>query len=328
MPQPLLEVDNLKIEFRVPDHTVYAVNGISFRVNQGEVLGLVGESGCGKSVTALSIPGLIPKPYGQVVGGEIRLYTAQGEGQNLLTLSSQALQNIRGNEISMIFQDPMTSLNPVLTIGYQLVEPLKLHQGMDESTARSAAIQLLERVGIPEAERRLNEYPHQFSGGMRQRVMIAMSVACRPSLLIADEPTTALDVTIQAQILDLMRELRQEFGTAVIIITHDLGVIAELADKVAVIYAGRIMESASVYDIFDSPAHPYTQALMASVPSLHYQPERLAAISGAPPNLTVPIQGCPFEPRCTMRFDRCRTETPPLFDLGNDHGSACWLSAP
>ncbi|MEZ4863387.1 MAG: ABC transporter ATP-binding protein [Caldilineaceae bacterium] len=328
MSQPLLEVDNLKIEFRIPGNTVYAVNGVSFRVNQGEVLGLVGESGCGKSVTALSIPGLIPKPYGHVVAGAIRLYTPQGEQQNLLALSAQALQHIRGNEISMIFQDPMTSLNPVLTIGYQLIEPLKQHQGMDESTARAAAIQLLERVGIPEAENRLTDYPHQFSGGMRQRVMIAMAVACRPSLLIADEPTTALDVTIQAQILDLLRELRTEFGTAVIIITHDLGVIAELADKVAVIYAGMVMESASVYTIFDAPAHPYTRALMASVPSLHYQPERLATIGGVPPNLTTPIQGCPFEPRCDVRLDRCRHETPPFVDLGGDHGSACWLSVP
>jgi oligopeptide/dipeptide ABC transporter ATP-binding protein len=321
----LLEVHNLKVEFRLPTSTIYAVNGVSFNVDRGEVLGLVGESGCGKSVTALSIPGLVAKPHGHIVGGEVLLYDAAGKPRDLVKLRETELQKIRGDEISMVFQDPMTSLNPVLTIGFQLVEPLKIHRGMSESQAQKAAAQLLERVGIPEARQRLHEYPHQFSGGMRQRVMIAMAVACEPSLLIADEPTTALDVTIQAQILDLLNELRRETGTSVIIITHDLGVIAETADKVAVVYAGLVAESATVFDIYRKPLHPYTQALLASVPSLHYQPERLNTISGAPPDLTQPVTACPFAPRCKYRFERC-DELPPLVEVEPGHRVACWLN--
>jgi oligopeptide/dipeptide ABC transporter ATP-binding protein len=324
MLRKLLEVNDLKVEFRLPSSTVYAVNGVSFSVDRGQVLGLVGESGCGKSVTALSIPSLVPKPYGRIVAGQVLFYDEQGRPRDLVTLPQQQIQKIRGNEISMIFQDPMTSLNPVLTIGYQIMEPLKVHRGMSEGEARRAAVQLLERVGIPEAEQRLKEYPHQFSGGMRQRAMIAMAVACHPSLLIADEPSTALDVTIQAQILDLLNDLRAEIGTAIIIITHDLGVIAEIADKVAVIYAGLVVENASVYDVFDAPLHPYTRALMASVPSLHYQPPRLTTISGTPPTLTTVIAGCPFEPRCQVRVNRCAVETPALVEVATGHSCACW----
>lgn len=324
MVQKLLEIKDLRVEFRLPTSTVYAVNGVTISVNRGEVLGLVGESGCGKSVTALAIPGLVAKPYGRVVTGEVLFYDLEGAARDLAKLPEHELQGIRGNQISMIFQDPMTSLNPVLTIGYQIEEPLKVHRGMSEGEAHQAAVQLLQRVGIPEAEHRLKEYPHQFSGGMRQRVMIAMAVACQPSLLIADEPTTALDVTIQAQILELMNDLQDEIGTSVIIITHDLGVIASTADDVAVIYAGMVMESAAVEEIFDAPQHPYTQALMASVPSIHYQPERLTTIGGAPPDLTQPVVGCPFEPRCPVRFARCAVETPPLAEIAAGHFCACW----
>jgi len=324
VPDKLLEVRNLRVEFRLPTSTIYAVNGVSFDVARGEVLGLVGESGCGKSVTALSIPGLVAKPHGHIVGGEVLLYDASGKPRDLTKLHESELQKIRGDEISMVFQDPMTSLNPVLTIGFQLVEPLKIHRGMSETQAQQAAAQLLERVGIPEAKQRLRDYPHQFSGGMRQRVMIAMAVACEPSLLIADEPTTALDVTIQAQILDLLNDLRRETGTSVIIITHDLGVVAETADKVAVVYAGLVVESASVYDIYRQPRHPYTQALLASVPSLTYQPERLSTITGAPPDLTQPVTACPFAPRCQYRFEKC-DEMPPLVEVEPAHRVACWL---
>jgi oligopeptide/dipeptide ABC transporter ATP-binding protein len=324
MPDKLLEVNNLKVQFRLPTSTIYAVNGVSFSLDRGEVLGLVGESGCGKSVTALSIPGLVAKPHGHIVGGEVLLYDEAGKPHDLVKLREAELQKVRGDEISMVFQDPMTSLNPVLTIGYQLIEPLKIHRGMSEPQARKAAAQLLERVGIPEAKQRLRDYPHQFSGGMRQRVMIAMAVACEPSLLIADEPTTALDVTIQAQILDLLNDLRRETGTSVIIITHDLGVVAETADNVAVIYAGLVAESASVYDIYREPLHPYTQALLESVPSLHHQPERLNTISGAPPDLTQPVMACPFAPRCRYRFERC-DQLPPLVEVAPGHRVACWL---
>ncbi len=324
MPDKLLEVRNLRVEFRLPTSTIYAVNGVSFDVARGEVLGLVGESGCGKSVTALSIPGLVAKPHGHIVGGEVLLYDNAGHARDLTKLHESELQKVRGDEISMVFQDPMTSLNPVLTIGFQLIEPLKIHRGMSDAQAQDAAAQLLERVGIPEAKQRLRDYPHQFSGGMRQRVMIAMAVACEPSLLIADEPTTALDVTIQAQILDLLNDLRRETGTSVIIITHDLGVVAETADKVAVIYAGLVVESASVFDIYRRPLHPYTQALLASVPSLQYQPERLNTITGSPPDLTQPVTACPFAPRCQYRFEKC-DEMPPLAEVEPGHRAACWL---
>ncbi len=324
MTQTLLEVNHLKTEFWLSHRTVHAVNDISFTIDEGEVLGIVGESGCGKSVTALSLMRLVDIP-GHIVGGEVLLHN-EGKRTNLLTLSSGEMEHIRGNKISMIFQDPMTSLNPVLTIGFQLIEPLRQHRHMSERQAKDAAEKLLERVGIPEARQRMKDYPHRFSGGMRQRVMVAMAVACTPKLLIADEPTTALDVTIQAQILALINELRNEIGTSVIIITHDLGVIAGMANRVAVMYAGKIVENGPVIEIFDSPQHPYTQALMGSIPHLRYWPERLTTIEGAPPSLTSEITGCPFLPRCIHRIERCEKENPPLLAITPGHTAACWVS--
>jgi oligopeptide/dipeptide ABC transporter ATP-binding protein len=322
--KPLLEVKDLKVRFYLSERTVHAVNDVSFTVNEGEVVGLVGESGCGKSVTSLSIMRLIREP-GRIDEGQVLLHE-DGSTRDLLQLSASEMEHVRGNLISMIFQDPMTSLNPVLNIGYQLMEPLKLHRGMSSEQARHAAIQLLERVGIPEPEGRLKEYPHQYSGGMRQRVMIAMAVACHPKLLIADEPSTSLDVTIQAQILDLLRDLREELNTAVVIITHNLGVIAELAEQVAVMYAGTIVENGPVEAIFDSPLHPYTRALMYSIPPLWSRPDRLVTIKGAPPRVLSEIVGCPFEPRCSYRTERCARERPPLVWLAPRHASACWVA--
>jgi oligopeptide/dipeptide ABC transporter ATP-binding protein len=320
----LLEVNDLSVRFHLSECIVHAVNGVSFTVKEGQAVGLVGESGCGKSVTSLSIMRLIREP-GRIEGGEVLLHEEDGV-LDLLKLSNTEMEHVRGNRISMIFQDPMTSLNPVLNIGYQLMEPLKLHRQMSPEQAREAAIQLLERVGIPEAEGRLKEYPHQYSGGMRQRVMIAMAVACHPELLIADEPSTSLDVTIQAQILDLLRELQQELNTAVIIITHNLGVIAELAEKVVVMYAGAVVESGSVEEIFGHPWHPYTQALMLSIPPLRSRPERLVTIEGAPPQVLTELVGCPFEPRCRYRIDRCAGERPSLLELSPGHACACWVA--
>ncbi len=324
---PLLEVKDLITEFRLSHRTVHAVNGISFSVDEGKVLGIVGESGCGKSVTALSIMRLIELP-GRIVRGEAWLRD-NGNSTNLLTLPAGEMEHVRGNKISMIFQDPMTSLNPVLNIGFQLIEPLKLHRGMSNAEAKQEAIHLLERVGIPEAVIRLKDYPHQFSGGMRQRVMVAMAVACQPKLLIADEPTTALDVTIQAQIIELINELKNEINTSVIIITHDLGVIAGMAERVAVMYAGYIVENGPVETIFDTPQHPYTKALMGSIPRLRYWPERLTTIEGAPPSLTEAIVGCPFAPRCIERIERCEDENPALHEVSlsaPDHLCACWVA--
>ena len=324
MNKPLLEVKNLVTEFNLSQRTVHAVNGISFTVHEGEVLGIVGESGCGKSVTSLSIMRLIESP-GRIAGGEVWLHDG-GETVDLVKLPPDKMQQVRGNKISMIFQDPMTSLNPVLSIGYQLVEPLRQHRGMSEEEAKNESVKLLDRVGIPEAELRVKDYPHQFSGGMRQRVMIAIALACQPKLLIADEPTTALDVTIQAQILDLINDMKNETGTAVIIITHDLGVVAGMADSVAVMYAGRIMEKGPVDDIYNHPQHPYTMALMGSIPRLRNWPERLTTIEGLPPSLTMKIQGCPFQPRCTYRIERCETEEPLLMDISSGHACACWVT--
>lgn len=324
MSQPLLEVKDLKTEFRLSQGVVHAVNGVTFTVEEGRVLGLVGESGCGKSVTALSVMRLIDAP-GHIVGGQVLLHD-QNKETDLVALTPGEMEHIRGNKISMIFQDPMTSLNPVLSIGYQLMEPLKLHRSMSDAEAKKAAIELLDRVGIPEAEVRINDYPHQFSGGMRQRVMVAMALACYPKLLIADEPTTALDVTIQAQIIDLINQLKNDFGTSVIIITHDLGVIAGMADHVAVMYAGFIVENGPVDQIYDHPLHPYTMALMGSIPRLHNWPERLTTIEGAPPSLTEEIVGCPFKFRCIYRIERCETENPPLVDIKSDHSAACWVA--
>ena len=324
MSKLLLEVKDLDTRFFLSERTVHAVSGVSFTVDEGQVLGLVGESGCGKSVTSLSIMRLIRTP-GRIVGGEVLLHDDLGT-TDLLGLPMSEMERVRGNKISMIFQDPMTSLNPVLNIGFQLMEPLKLHRGMSNEQAREAAVQLLDRVGIPEPEGRLKEYPYQYSGGMRQRVMIAMAVACHPKLLIADEPSTSLDVTIQAQILDLLLELKDELGTAVMIITHNLGVIAEVADKVAVMYAGTVAESGPVEEIFGSALHPYTRALMSAIPPLRSRPERLVTIKGAPPQVLSPVDNCPFEPRCPYRIDRCASERPPLVELFPGRHAACWVA--
>ena len=288
------------------------------------MLGIVGESGCGKSVTALSIMRLVEAP-GYIVGGEILMHD-DDRTVDLVKVSQRSMKDVRGVKISMIFQDPMTSLNPVLNIGYQITEPLKLHRHMSEKEATDYAAKLLDRVGIPEARLRLKDFPHQFSGGMRQRVMIAIAVACTPRLLIADEPTTALDVTIQAQIIDLLRELKDELGTSVIIITHDLGVIAEMADQVAVMYAGNVVENGPSQEIYEHAQHPYTKALMGSIPRLRSWPDRLTTIEGAPPSLTEEIKGCPFEPRCSERIERCAQEKPGLEKMAAEHLAACWVA--
>ena len=325
MTKPLLEVCDLYTQFDLKHGVIRAVNGVSFPVDEGRVLGIVGESGCGKSVTALSIMRLIDPP-GRVTGGRV-LFHDGGQTRDLLKLSPPELESILGNRIGMIFQDPLTALNPVLTVGYQIMEPLRVHRRMSARRAREEAVRLLTRVGIAGARTRLSDYPHQFSGGMRQRVMIAMAVACKPRLLIADEPTTALDVTIQAQILNLLRELRRELGTSVIIITHDLGVIAQLADAVAVMYAGRIVETAPVEEIFNAAQHPYTQALVASIPRLNEWHERLPVIEGAPPSLQRGApEGCAFEPRCPRRIGRCATERPPLVEFQAGQSCACWVA--
>ncbi len=326
MTKPLLEVADLRTQFDLKEGVVRAVGGVSFTVDDGEVLGIVGESGCGKSVTAHSIMRLV-EPPGRVTGGRV-LFHDGGTTRDLLTLSPPELEGVLGDRIAMIFQDPMTSLNPVLSIGYQIMEPLRVHRRLSARAARAEAARLLRRVGIPDAAARLDDYPHQFSGGMRQRVMIAMAVACGPKLLIADEPTTALDVTIQAQILNLLRELSRELGTAVVIITHDLGVIAQLADRVAVMYAGRIVENAPVEEIFDTPRHPYTRALVGSIPRLDEWHARLPTIEGAPPSLNGrdELAGCAFEPRCPSRVPLCAQERPPLVELRAGHACACWVA--
>ena len=316
----LLEINNLRTYFYTEEGVVRAVDGVSWDLEEGETLGLVGESGCGKSVSALSILRLIPRPPGRIVDGEILF-----EGEDLLEVSDAEMRHIRGNRIAMIFQEPMTSLNPVLTIGNQLTEAITLHLGLEKSDSRARAVELLELVGIPEASNRLDDYPHQFSGGMRQRVMIAMALSCNPKLLLADEPTTALDVTIQAQILELMAQLSKDLGTAVVIITHNLGVVSRYADRVNVMYAGKIVESGSTMDIFKDPRHPYTVGLMNSVPRLdETEHVRLDAIEGQPPLLIDPIPGCPFEPRCDWAIDKCVTDHPPLELKTEAHWSACW----
>jgi oligopeptide transport system ATP-binding protein len=317
----LLEVDNLRTRFRTPEGTVYAVNGVSFHLKEGETLAVVGESGCGKSVTMLSILGLIPIPPGEIVSGSA-LYASK----DLLKMSDEELEGVRGKEISMIFQDPMTSLNPVLTVGRQITESLRTHLELDQEQANRRAASLLESVGIPDPANRLGDYPHQFSGGMRQRVMIAMALACQPQLLIADEPTTALDVTIQAQIIELVVKLREQFNMAIIWITHDLGVVAGMADRVIVMYAGYIVEEADVNTIYDYPLHPYTLALLAALPRVdRRRDKRLKTIPGAPPNLLVEPRGCPFAPRCEYACDRCWEENPPLSAVNGNHRLACWI---
>ena len=316
----LLEVKDLATHFFTQDGVVKAVDGISYTLAEGEVLGVVGESGCGKSVHALSIMRLVANPPGRIVAGEILF-----EGENLLNMDDSEMRHIRGNRIAMVFQEPMTSLNPVLTIGRQLTETLELHQKMARREARTRAAELLQTVGIPDSESRLSDYPHQFSGGMRQRVMIAMALSCNPRLIIADEPTTALDVTIQAQILELMRDLAVEFGTAMVIITHNLGVVARYAHRVVVMYAGKIVETGTAHDIYRNPRHPYTIALLNSVPRLDATERvRLDAIEGLPPDLVDLPQGCSFAPRCKYAYERCTQETPALLETDTNHTSACW----
>jgi peptide/nickel transport system ATP-binding protein len=322
MTAPLLEVQDLKTHFFTRDGVVRAVDGGSFSIQPGETLALVGESGCGKSVTSLSIMRLIASPLGRVVGGSIRF-----DGRDLLGLSEPGMRKVRGNEISMIFQEPMTSLNPVLTVGHQIAESLVLHRAMSRADAMDRTIELLRLVNIPEAARRAGEYPHQMSGGMRQRVMIAMALACDPKLLIADEPTTALDVTIQAQILDLMRELQAKTGTAILLITHDLGVVAEMAQRVVVMYAGRKVEEAPVGELFARPRHPYTRGLMNSMPRLgagHGARQRLQEIPGMVPSLREPLAGCAFAARCTHAVDGCRAGVPAFEPKAPGHAVACW----
>jgi oligopeptide transport system ATP-binding protein len=316
----LLEVKDLRTEFHTQDGVVHAVNGVSFHVDEGETLGLVGESGCGKSVSMLSVMRLIPMPPGKIVSGEVLF-----QGRDLVKVDDEEIRSVRGNKIAMVFQDPMTSLNPVLTINTQISEALELHLGMTKAQARKRTIELLKMVGIPEAEGRVDDYPHQFSGGMRQRVMIAMALSCSPQLLIADEPTTALDVTIQAQIVDIVKRLKRELGMAIIWITHDLGVIAGLADRINVMYAGFVIESATNKEIFANPLHPYTLGLLGSIPRLDAAlKSKLTPIEGLPPDLIEMPKGCPFYARCRYRTERCANENPPL-ELGTvRHWVACW----
>ncbi len=324
--EPLLKVENLSTHFFTRGGAVRAVDDVSFEVAEGETLGIVGESGCGKSATVLSVMGLIPTPPGRIVNGNILFRpAADSPAVDLRTISESEMQKIRGNIVSMVFQDPMTSLNPVLTIGWQLREPLQLHLGMGKKEATDRSIELLQMVNIPSPAQRLNDYPHQFSGGMRQRVMIAMAIACNPKLLIADEPTTALDVTIQAQILELMMKLQEELNMSVVIITHDLGVVGEVCDRVNVMYAGQIIESGPVDTLLDDPKHPYTHGLLQSVPKLGPSvKDRMEPIDGVPPNLIALPPGCRFAPRCRSRFDRCEDD-PLLKDVAREHECACWL---
>lgn len=316
----LLEVRNLTTRFYTEDGIVHAVNGISYTLDEGESIGIVGESGCGKSVSVLSIMGLIPSPPGRVDAGEVIF-----NGRDVLKLSPAQMRRVRGREMAMVFQDPMTSLNPVLTIGRQLTEALKLHLGMNDSQAKNRAAEMLDLVGIANPEDRLSDYPHQFSGGQRQRIMIAMALSCNPSLLIADEPTTALDVTIQAQIVELVKQLQEKLGMAIIWITHDLGVVAGMVEKVAVMYAGYIVEEASVHDLYKDPAHPYTLGLLDSLPKVDARErKRLASIKGLPPDLLQEFEHCPFAPRCPYAIEHCWEENPPLLPAGPHHAAACW----
>ena len=316
----LLEVKNLKTHFFTHEGAVKAVDGISFKINQGETLGIVGESGSGKSVAALSIMKLIPQPPGEIINGEVYF-----EGQDLIKLDDKRIRKIRGKKISMIFQEPMTSLDPVFTIGHEIIETIQLHQGLSKIEARERAIDILKVVGMPDVEKRINNYPHELSGGMRQRVMIAMALSCNPTLLIADEPTTALDVTIQAQILRLINDLKDKFGASVMLITHDLGVIAEMCDYVAVMYAGHIVEYTDVYTLFNHPLHPYTKGLSKSIPRLDVEVEHLEVIPGIVPNLLNPPSGCPFHPRCDYCWDKCIEEIPELIEIEESHLVKCHL---
>lgn len=319
MSEQLLAVRNLKTYFYTQDGVVPAVDGVDFSVNRGKTLGIVGESGCGKSVTSLSVMGLIPNPPGKIVEGEIMF-----EGKDLTKAHEADMRHIRGNEISMIFQEPMTSLNPVFTIGDQIMEAIVLHQKLAKKDARERSIDMLKLVGIPAPEKRIDEYPHQMSGGMRQRVMIAMALSCNPKLLIADEPTTALDVTIQAQILDIMRKLQRDIGMAIMLITHDLGVIAEVVERVVVMYAGKVVEEAPVGELFAKPLHPYTLGLLGSIPMIDKKSDRLKVIPGVVPNPMNMPAGCRFNPRCEYVMDICREKQPELKAIGPDHQVRCW----
>ena len=320
----LLKITDLQTHFYTPEGVVRAVDGVSFKVGRGRTIGVLGESGCGKSVTALSVMRLIPDPPGRIISGRIEL-----NGRDLLSLSSSEMRRMRGNELAMIFQEPMTSLNPVYTVGNQIAEAYLTHADVSKKDAYGQAVEMLRLVGIPAPDKRVHEYPHQLSGGMRQRAMIAMALACNPKLLIADEPTTALDVTIQAQILDLIMDLQEELGMVIMMITHDLGVIAEVADDVVVMYAGQVVECSSLETIFQDPRHPYTMGLMASIPKLGRKFEQgkepLQEIPGLVPDLVNLPAGCLFERRCRYAFDKCRQERPPLFGLSENHGSRCWL---
>ncbi|GIS95311.1 MAG: ABC transporter ATP-binding protein [Dehalococcoidia bacterium] len=316
----LLEVKDLKTHFFTMDGVVKAVDGVSYDLEEGETLGLVGESGCGKSVSALSVMRLIPNPPGEIISGEILL-----DGEDILKVDMEDMRNIRGAKISMVFQEPMTSLNPVLTVERQLTETLQLHMGMSKEESQREGVNLLSRVGIPDPESRIKQYPHQFSGGMRQRVMIAMALSCNPRLIIADEPTTALDVTIQAQILDLMKSLTTEFGVALIVITHNLGVVARYADRVNIMYAGKVIERGNAREIYANPRHPYTVGLLRSVPRLDLpRRAKLDPIEGQPPDLIHLPGGCSFAPRCKWAVDKCKTDIPELTEAGEGHLSACW----
>ena len=318
----LLEVKNLQTHFFTMDGVVKAVDGVSYDLEEGETLGLVGESGCGKSVSALSLMRLIPDPPGRIVNGQVIL-----DGEDILRIDMDEMRNVRGAKMSMVFQEPMTSLNPVLTVERQLTETLQLHKGMSKTVARREGVDLLSRVGIPDPEQRIKQYPHQFSGGMRQRVMIAMALSCNPRLIIADEPTTALDVTIQAQILELMKSLTTEFGVALIVITHNLGVVARYADRMNIMYAGRIIERGTAREIYSNPRHPYTVGLLRSVPRLDLpRRAKLDPIEGQPPDLVNLPAGCAFRARCRWAIDKCATDTPLLQEISPNHWSACWRS--
>ena len=318
----ILEVKNLETNFKTDEGTIHAVNGIDFILEEGETLGIVGESGCGKSVSMLSLLQLIPTPPGKIVGGEAKFL-----GHDLLSMDPDEIRHIRGSQISMIFQDPMTSFNPVVTMERQITEPLKIHTNVSKKEAHDRAVELLTMTGIPNVEERINNYPYQFSGGMRQRAMIAMALMCSPKILIADEPTTALDVTIQAQIIDLVKQLREEISMTIIWITHDLGIIAGIAQRVLVMYAGYIVEEGSVKTIYSNPQHPYTIGLMGSLPKLTSdKKEKLVSIDGLPPVLLEKPTYCPFAPRCSFAFDRCWNEKPPLIEVGKKHKAACWVN--
>ncbi|MCX5194589.1 ABC transporter ATP-binding protein [Streptomyces sp. NBC_00249] len=316
----LLEVRDLHVEFKTRDGVAKAVNGVDYSVDEGETLAVLGESGSGKSVTAQAVMGILDTPPGRIAGGEILF-----KGKDLLKMKEEERRKIRGAEMAMIFQDALSSLNPVLSVGAQLGEMYEVHRGMSRKDARAKAVELMDRVKIPAAKERVGDYPHQFSGGMRQRIMIAMALALEPSLIIADEPTTALDVTVQAQVMDLLAELQRELNMGLILITHDLGVVADVADKIAVMYAGRIVETAPVHSLYKAPAHPYTRGLLDSIPRLDQKGQELYAIKGLPPNLLAIPPGCAFNPRCPMARAVCRAEVPPLAEVGPDRSSACFF---